>query len=121
MPPISKAGDKPAKSAQSGAKAKAVTKAVATKPRAAGVAVKAKSTPAAASKQKPPARAGASTKRAKAGARPVLSQEQRRCYVEVAAYYIAERRGFCGGSELDDWVQAESEVDRLLDEGVLKP
>ena len=52
---------------------------------------------------------------------PHLTAEQRRYYVEVAAYYIAERRGFCGGSEVDDWVQAEAESDRLLREGVLKP
>lgn len=52
---------------------------------------------------------------------PVLTPEQRRLYVEVAAYYIAERRGFQGGSQMDDWVQAEAEIDRLLREGVLKP
>ncbi|MFN6960933.1 MAG: DUF2934 domain-containing protein [Rhodocyclaceae bacterium] len=52
---------------------------------------------------------------------PVLTPEQRRLYVEVAAYYIAERRGFVGGSELEDWLQAEAEIDRLLREGILKP
>ncbi len=52
---------------------------------------------------------------------PELSPEQRRMYVEVAAYYIAERRGFHGGSELEDWLQAEAEIDRLLREGILKP
>jgi hypothetical protein len=52
---------------------------------------------------------------------PSLPPEQRRFYVEVAAYYIAERRGFHGGSELNDWVDAENEIDRLLREGVLKP
>lgn len=50
-----------------------------------------------------------------------LSPEQRRYYVEVAAYYIAERRGFHGGSELSDWLEAEREIDRLLQEGILKP
>jgi hypothetical protein len=49
-----------------------------------------------------------------------LPPEQRRFYVEVAAYYIAERRGFHGGSELEDWTQAEAEIDRLLQEGILK-
>lgn len=52
---------------------------------------------------------------------PELTPEQRRLYVEVAAYYIAERRGFHGGSEIDDWLQAEAEIDRLLREGILKP
>lgn len=52
---------------------------------------------------------------------PEISPEQRRHYVEVAAYFIAERRGFLGGSEMEDWVQAEAEIDRLLREGILKP
>lgn len=46
-----------------------------------------------------------------------VSAEQRYKYVEVAAYYIAEKRGFDGGSNDEDWVQAEREIDRLLAEG----
>jgi len=62
------------------------------------------------------------TKTIKTGAAPVtLMSEQRRYYVEVAAYYIAERRGFHGGSEMSDWVQAEAEVDSLIRAGFLKP
>ena len=34
--------------------------------------------------------------------------------IAEAAYYIAERRGFEPGAELDDWLDAESEIDRLL-------
>ncbi|MCX7165804.1 MAG: DUF2934 domain-containing protein [Rhodocyclales bacterium] len=45
--------------------------------------------------------------------------EQRRNYIEMAAYYIAERRGFAPGNLLEDWVQAEAEIDRLLAEGLL--
>lgn len=52
---------------------------------------------------------------------PSITAEQRRFYVEVAAYYIAERRGFSGGGEFNDWVEAEAEIDRLLQEGILKP
>lgn len=48
-----------------------------------------------------------------------VSAEQRRNYVEVAAYHIAERRGFAPGNTLDDWVQAEAEIDRLLAKGLL--
>lgn len=34
--------------------------------------------------------------------------------IAVAAYYIAQRRGFDPGHEVDDWLQAEAEVfDRL--------
>lgn len=36
------------------------------------------------------------------------------CYF-LAAYFIAERRGFAAGCELDDWLQAEAEVERRLD------
>lgn len=47
----------------------------------------------------------------------VVPPEQRRNYIEMAAYYIAERRGFAPGNPLEDWVQAEAEIDRLLAEG----
>lgn len=60
-------------------------------------------------------------KSAAADAKPSLTPEQRRFYVEVAAYYIAERRGFTGGNTVDDWTAAEAEIDRLLREGVLRP
>ena len=45
--------------------------------------------------------------------------EQRRNYIEMAVYYIAERRGFAPGNPLEDWVQAEAEIDRLLAQGRL--
>lgn len=48
-----------------------------------------------------------------------IPSEKRRHYIEMAAYYIAERRGFAPGNLLDDWVQAEAEIDRLLAEGRL--
>ena len=43
-----------------------------------------------------------------------LDDEQRHRMIEEAAYFIAERRGFCQGSELDDWLAAEAEVDSGL-------
>jgi hypothetical protein len=46
-----------------------------------------------------------------------IPPEQRRNYIEMAAYYIAERRGFAPGNPLEDWIQAEAEIDRLLAEG----
>lgn len=49
--------------------------------------------------------------------KPKISAEQRRHYVEVAAYFIAERNGFSASSVLDHWVQAEAEIDRLLRQG----
>lgn len=47
---------------------------------------------------------------------PAIDPDRRRNYVEVAAYYIAERRGFAGGDEAADWLAAEQEIDRLLRE-----
>lgn len=46
-----------------------------------------------------------------------VTPEQRYHYVEVAAYYISERRGFDAGYADEDWAQAELEIDRLLAEG----
>ncbi|MBB1074063.1 DUF2934 domain-containing protein [Rhodoferax sp. 4810] len=48
---------------------------------------------------------------------PVFSAEQRNHYVSIAAFYIAERRGFTLGNPVDDWLAAEAEVDRLLASG----
>lgn len=47
----------------------------------------------------------------------VLSDEQRARYIEVAAFYIAERRGFAAGNPTDDWLAAAAEVDRLIASG----
>jgi surface antigen len=56
---------------------------------------------------------------AKAAAKRHVGSDKRRHYIEVAAYYIAERRGFIGGNAADDWKAAEQEIDRLLAEGRL--
>jgi hypothetical protein len=34
--------------------------------------------------------------------------------ISDAAYFLAERRGFGPGHELDDWLEAEEQVDRAL-------
>ena len=49
--------------------------------------------------------------------KPVLTTEQRNHYVSVAAFYIAERRGFTLGNPAADWMEAEAEVDRLIASG----
>jgi len=46
-----------------------------------------------------------------------ISAEQRAHYVSVAAFYIAERRGFTLGNPEQDWLQAEAEIDRLIASG----
>jgi hypothetical protein len=43
-----------------------------------------------------------------------LAGEDRYRMIAEAAYYRAEQRGFAPGSELDDWLAAEIEVDALL-------
>ncbi|MDD2881377.1 MAG: DUF2934 domain-containing protein [Rhodoferax sp.] len=70
---------------------------------------------------KPKAKAVKTTKASQTtpqtAAKAALSAEQRNNYVEVAAFYIAERRGFAPGNPADDWLAAEQEVDRLLASG----
>ena len=44
---------------------------------------------------------------------PVSGDELQRLVAE-AAYYRAQRRGFEPGYELQDWVEAEAEVKRLI-------
>ena len=34
--------------------------------------------------------------------------------IAVAAYYLAEARGFQPGAELDDWLTAEAQIDKQL-------
>lgn len=47
---------------------------------------------------------------------PVTAEERHRLIAE-AAYCIAERRGFEGDAALDDWLQAEADVDARLSAG----
>ena len=49
-----------------------------------------------------------------------LNDEQKARYVEVAAFYIAEQRGFTAGNPTDDWLTAEAEVDRLIATGMFQ-
>jgi hypothetical protein len=46
-----------------------------------------------------------------------LDPAQRANYVEVAAFYIAERRGFATANSMDDWLAAEAEIDRMIASG----
>jgi microsomal dipeptidase-like Zn-dependent dipeptidase len=34
--------------------------------------------------------------------------------IAVAAYYLAERRGFTAGSAVEDWLEAEQQIERML-------
>jgi hypothetical protein len=44
-----------------------------------------------------------------AGLRVLMEDRHHR--VRVAAYFLAERRGFAPGHELDDWLEAEDAVE----------
>jgi hypothetical protein len=34
--------------------------------------------------------------------------------IATAAYFLAERRGFSGGYEMQDWISAEANIDSKL-------
>lgn len=40
--------------------------------------------------------------------------EKREALIRIAAYSFYERRGYVSGHELEDWLQAEMEVDRQV-------
>jgi len=43
-----------------------------------------------------------------------IEPEIRHAMICEAAYFLAERRSFCPGHEVEDWLTAESDVDRAL-------
>jgi hypothetical protein len=43
-----------------------------------------------------------------------VSPDHRRHMIATAAYFIAHRRGFSGGYEVQDWITAEIEIDNQL-------
>lgn len=107
---------RPAPATNKATKPEPVAKAPARKPVTKRAATKA--VPQAA--PKPVAKAAVAKPRKPGSKKPAgVPPEQRRNYIEMAAYYIAERRGFAPGNPLEDWVQAEAEIDRLLAEGRL--
>ena len=44
----------------------------------------------------------------------IVDGEQREAMIRKAAYFRSESRRFCPGQEIDDWLTAETEVDRML-------
>jgi len=47
-----------------------------------------------------------------------ISASEREQLIAEAAYYRAERRGFQGGDPVQDWIEAEAEVERTLSTGL---
>jgi len=45
---------------------------------------------------------------------PTISAEERQNLIARVAYFRAEKRGFSPGCELQDWVEAEIEVTKLI-------
>jgi hypothetical protein len=43
-----------------------------------------------------------------------VTEEERRHMIEEAAYFRALQRGFAGGDPIEDWLEAEREINRLL-------
>jgi hypothetical protein len=43
-----------------------------------------------------------------------VSAEERRQWIETAAYYRAEHRGFAPGNEAGDWIAAEMEIEHQI-------
>ncbi len=83
----------------------AVAKPAAAKPAATGKTVKAPKTIA-----RPSDRAA-----------PMIDPEYRRALIAEAAYLRAERRNFAPGYEVEDWLNAESEIDTRLTLGAVPP
>jgi len=52
---------------------------------------------------------GAASQKPTEALRAVASDRHR--LIARTAYYLAERRGFCAGHELEDWLDAQREVD----------
>jgi hypothetical protein len=44
-----------------------------------------------------------------------VSTEERHAMIAVAAYYLAEQRGFPGSGALDDWINAERHIDHMIE------
>ena len=43
-----------------------------------------------------------------------ITSEERWRMIAVAAYHKSEKHGFAPGREMDDWLEAEREIDELL-------
>jgi hypothetical protein len=112
----------PAVAAKPAAKA-VVAKPVAAKSAAAPVAKKAAAKAPAAAKPvavktaAPVARPKAPAKAKTKANGAVIDPGQRANYIEVAAFYIAERRGFAPGNTEQDYLDAAAEIDRLIAAG----
>ncbi len=54
------------------------------------------------------------TSDASASSRTQIDPVEQHSLIARAAYFRAERRGFAPGGELQDWLEAETEIKRML-------
>jgi hypothetical protein len=116
----SKPAVKPAAAAKSAAAKPAAKKAVAAPVAKKAVAkVETKPTPAPVAEKAaaPVAKAKAPAKKKVVAEVKTIDPGQRANYIEVAAFYIAERRGFTPGNPEQDYLDAAAEIDRLIAAG----
>lgn len=95
--------------------AKPVRKAAVKKPDA-GVKVQAAPAKKAVAKkaEKPAVAAAVKKNPGKAVKNNTVSPELRSYMVATAAYFLAEKRGFASGCEMQDWALAEADIDAML-------
>lgn len=68
--------------------------------------------------RKPAAKASESEAKQLQSGTPIrVTPEQRYQMIAEAAYFIAERRAFSGGDQAQDWLEAEAEIERILQSG----
>jgi Protein of unknown function (DUF2934) len=58
--------------------------------------------------------AGSTARYRTASSASATTSPDRQQLIAEAAYFIAERRGFAPGRELEDWARAEAEIDMRL-------
>ncbi len=44
----------------------------------------------------------------------MITGEQRTAMIRTAAYYLAQKRSYMGGTQQDDWLRAEQEIVDLI-------
>lgn len=65
-------------------------------------------------KSKTPRKTVTKVNQAETGNTSSISESNRQQQINEAAYYIAEKRGFSSGSEIENWLEAEKQVDEAL-------
>lgn len=70
---------------------------------------------------RPATKSRAAASQAPGAAQQAQTPDDRWQLIEVRAYLLAESRGFEPGRELDDWLQAEREVDSQFGAGTAGP